>query len=100
MLVCDAQSGEVVQTLYSTPEFEARPYHFDRSEGGHSQNYSPVTRVNETSLQIPIDEPVELQLLFVNNGRNMHLQGLDCCTCDLGVVVVVTGPGPLAVTRH
>lgn len=81
----ELRCGEHV--LYRSPDFEPRPYHWDRGEGGDPKNYSPPVNVNLTGLDIPVDEAVQLQIVCYNRGRNFHLQSASGEGCNLDMCV-------------
>ena len=84
-----AASSRSSHTIFESAKFSARPYHWDRGEGGHPRNYSPPQHV-DVATAIPLDDPVQLKLVFRNAGRNMHLQGAVGEGCDLGMHVEVS----------
>jgi len=82
--------------LYQSPEFAARPFGWDRPDG-HPRNYSDPIRVNVSGgFRVDLERPCQLKILVQNNGRNMHLQGANGESCDLGMsvnVVETRAPG-------
>eukprot|EP00930_Biecheleria_cincta_P079034 TRINITY_DN6669_c0_g1_i3.p1 TRINITY_DN6669_c0_g1~~TRINITY_DN6669_c0_g1_i3.p1 ORF type:complete len:499 (+),score=53.24 TRINITY_DN6669_c0_g1_i3:186-1499(+) len=84
--------------LYKSPGFEARPYHWDRGEGGDPKNYSAPIHVNVSGFEILIDHPVQLQIVCHNGGRNFHLQGAAGEGCNLDMQVEIQGG--IIVTLH
>ena len=84
-----AASSRSSHTIFESAKFSARPYHWDRGEGGHPRNYSPPQHV-DVATAIPLDDPVQLKLVFRNAGRNIHLQGAVGEGCDLGLYVEVS----------
>ncbi|CAE8686972.1 unnamed protein product [Polarella glacialis] len=85
-LVAFKETGERLQSIYASAEFAARPFCWDSGEGGHPKNYSSPVSV-EVPLSIPLDEAVQLEILFTNNSRNMHLQGAEGEGCELQMEV-------------
>ena len=75
--------------LFSSPQFDARPYAWDSATGGSSTNYSPPINVDINCDVGPLRGARQtLQLVFQNGRRNIHLQGGgwpagDCC--DFGL---------------
>jgi hypothetical protein len=60
--------------LYSSPEFAARPHHYD-PPGGHPRNYSaPAACDAACDVALPA-AGLRLGIRFVNGVRNLHLQG-------------------------
>jgi hypothetical protein len=62
--------------LYHSPQFATKPYNWDAGEGGDPHNYSDAKIIHETGCNAPCGASgVVLQLEFMNNNRNMNLQG-------------------------
>lgn len=63
--------------LHQSPMFPARPFHYDRCEGGAPTNYSPPTVVDaavSAGVALPAGSRLAIGLLLRNAGRNFHLQ--------------------------
>lgn len=79
-----------VSVLYASPEFDARPFHYDTCAGGcdlvgscrlcslatrHPHNYSPPIVVDAACNVLVPEAGLRLGLRFVNGVRNVHVQG-------------------------
>ena len=65
-----------LHVLYASPEFPARPFHYDVGLGGHPRNYSPRVLVAEAPCDVALPAAgLRLGIRFWNGTRNVHLQG-------------------------
>jgi hypothetical protein len=69
-------SPQALRVLYCSPQFGARPWHYDACSGGSPTNYSPRCEVSAPcDVALPAGARMRLALRFVNGRRNCHLQG-------------------------
>jgi len=67
VVLIDAATQAELATVYTSPPLDK--YSFDTFKG-----YSPPIDVDVSGLKIPNAKPVQVQLRFTNNGRNVQLQ--------------------------